>query len=58
MTAPRPPKPTVHFIDDYCAGYQDLFPEVSNLFGLRGWVEYGLKQSKNELGWADFRLTE
>jgi len=24
---------------------------------LRNWVEYGLKQSKNELGWADFRMT-
>jgi hypothetical protein len=22
------------------------------------WVEYGLKQSKNELGWADFRVTD
>jgi hypothetical protein len=21
---------------------------------LRNWIEYGLKQSKNELGWADF----
>jgi SRSO17 transposase len=21
------------------------------------WVDYGLKQTKNELGWADFRLT-
>jgi SRSO17 transposase len=31
--------------------------QVGNLFGLRTWVEYGLKQSKNELGWADFRLT-
>jgi hypothetical protein len=28
------------------------------LYGLRNWVEYGLKQSKNELGWADFRVTE
>jgi len=27
------------------------------LYGLRNWVEYGLKQSKNELGWADFRMT-
>jgi len=27
------------------------------LYGLRNWVEYGLKQSKNELGWADFRVT-
>ena len=50
--------------------------EVGNLYGLRTWVEYGLKQSrgmrpaaceleciqarsagKNELGWADFRVT-
>jgi len=27
------------------------------IYGLRNWVEYGLKQSKNELGWADFRVT-
>jgi len=32
-------------------------PTVGNLYGLRNWVEYGLKQSKNELGWADFRVT-
>lgn len=30
---------------------------VGNLYGCRNWVEYGLNQSKNELGWADFRLT-
>lgn len=34
-----------------------IYPQVGNLFGLRTWVEYGLKQSKDELGWADFRLT-
>jgi SRSO17 transposase len=34
------------------------YKEVGNVFGLRTWVEYGLKQSKNELGWADFRLIE
>lgn len=34
------------------------YKEVVNLYGLRNWVEYGLKQSKNELGWADFRVTE
>lgn len=34
------------------------FQEVGNLYGLRNWVEYGLKQSKNELGWADFRITD
>jgi hypothetical protein len=34
------------------------YGKVGNLFGLRTWVEYGLKHSKNELGWADFRLTD
>jgi len=34
------------------------FKEVGNIYGLRNWIEYGLKQSKNELGWADFRLTD
>jgi len=34
------------------------YHQVSNLYGLRNWVEYGLKQSKNELGWADFRVTD
>ena len=33
------------------------FKEVGNIYGLRNWVEYGLKQSKNELGWAD-RFTD
>jgi len=33
------------------------YDQVGNLYGLRNWVEYGLKQSKNELGWADFRVT-
>jgi SRSO17 transposase len=38
--------------------YPDITPrDVGNFYGLRTWVEYGLKQSKNELGWADFRLT-
>ncbi|NEQ21562.1 MAG: hypothetical protein F6K28_20560 [Microcoleus sp. SIO2G3] len=34
------------------------YHQVGNFYGLRNWVEYGLKQSKNELGWADFRLSE
>ena len=34
------------------------YHEVGNLYGLRNWVEYGLKHSKNELGWADFRVTD
>ena len=38
--------------------YPDITPrEVGNFYGLRTWVEYGLKQSKNQLGWADFRVT-
>ena len=34
------------------------YKQVGNYYGLRNWVEYGLKQSKNELGWADFRVTD
>ncbi len=34
------------------------YQEVGNIYRLRTWVEYGLKQSKNELGWADFRVTD
>jgi len=34
------------------------YTEVGNFYGLRNWVESGLKQSKNELGWADFRVTD
>jgi SRSO17 transposase len=26
--------------------------------GRRPWIDYGLKQSKNALGWAEFRLTD
>jgi SRSO17 transposase len=32
------------------------YKDVGNLYGCRNWVEYALNQSKNELGWADFRL--
>ncbi len=31
---------------------------LGNLYGLRTWIEYGFKQLKNELGWADYRLTD
>ncbi len=30
------------------------YKEVGNLYGLRNWVEYGLKQSKNEFGSCRF----
>ncbi|MDR9898735.1 transposase [Aetokthonos hydrillicola Thurmond2011] len=35
----------------------DLSSNVAQLYSLRNWIEYGFKQVKNELGWADFRLT-
>lgn len=31
---------------------------LGNLYGLRTWIEYGFKHIKNELGWADYRLTD
>src|SRR5262249_40550668 len=30
---------------------------VGNTFGLRTWVEYGFKHRKDDLGWADYRVT-
>jgi SRSO17 transposase len=31
---------------------------VGDLFGSRTWIEYGFRQVKDELGWADYRLTD
>jgi SRSO17 transposase len=31
---------------------------VGKTFGWRTWIEYGFKQVKDELGWADYRLTD
>lgn len=37
----------------------DVPPSViGNNYGLRTWIEYGFKQCKNQLGWADFRFTD
>jgi SRSO17 transposase len=36
---------------------QDDASFIGNLYGLRTWIEYGFKQCKNELGWADYRVT-
>ena len=33
------------------------YKEVGDIYGVRTWVKYGFKQSKSELGWADFRVT-
>ena len=34
-----------------------IMKQVGNTYGMRTWIEYGLKQCKNELGWADYRLS-
>jgi SRSO17 transposase len=31
---------------------------VGNTFGLRTGIEYGFKQAKDDLGWADYRVTD
>jgi len=31
--------------------------KIGDSYGFRTWIEYGLKQSKDVLGWADFRVT-
>ena len=31
--------------------------EIGDSYGFRTWIEYGLKQAKDSLGWADFRMT-
>lgn len=31
---------------------------LGNLYSLRTWIEYSFKQVKDQLGWADFRLTD
>lgn len=31
--------------------------DIGNHYGFRTWIEYGLKQAKDALGWADFRMT-
>lgn len=31
--------------------------EIGDSYGFRTWIEYGFKQAKDALGWADFRMT-
>ena len=38
-------------------GQQDHADQIGNLYGLRTWIEYGFKQCKDQLGWADYRVT-
>ncbi|GHO79308.1 DDE transposase [Ktedonobacter sp. SOSP1-85] len=36
----------------------NLRKTLGDTYGLRTWIEYGFKQTKNELGWADYRVTD
>lgn len=36
----------------------EIEQKLGNLYGFRNWIEYAFKQAKNELGWADFRVTD
>lgn len=50
------PKDTTYLVMTNLAGkLRDL---LGNAYGLRTWIEYGFKQCKNQLGWADYRLTD
>jgi SRSO17 transposase len=35
MTQPRSPKPSIKFVDEYCAIYRNIFPEVRSFENLR-----------------------
>ncbi len=50
------PKDTTYFVMTNLSG--KVHQTLGNLYGLRTWIEYGFKHSKNELGWADYRLTD
>ena len=50
-----PPESTWQLMTNLPGKIED---SVGNTFGLRTWIEYGFKQAKDELGWADFRLTD
>lgn len=41
MTQPREPVSTVTFMDNYCAVYQNLFPEVKSFEAFK-WLHFGL----------------
>jgi SRSO17 transposase len=50
------PVATTRFVMTNMEG--ELRHSLGNFYGLRTWIEYGYKQIKNELGWADYRLTD
>ena len=56
-TGPKtPPKETTGYLLTNLPGR--IQRSIGNPFGLRTWIEYGFKHAKDELGWADDRLTD
>lgn len=51
-----PPKNQTWYVMTNLTG--DVEHYLGNLYGFRNWIEYAFKQAKNELGWADFRVTD
>jgi SRSO17 transposase len=49
------PEESTWFVMTNLTGAQ--LQDVGNSYGMRTWIEYGFKQSKQELGWTDFRVT-
>src|SRR5262249_19631054 len=50
------PKDTTYLVTTNLTG--NVRHTLGNSYGLRTWIEYGFKHIKNELGWADYRLTD
>ncbi|MBE9100515.1 IS701 family transposase [Vacuolonema iberomarrocanum] len=51
----RLPKTSTWMITTWGANIS--YQHVGVLYGLKHWVQYGFKQGKDDLGWADFRFT-
>jgi len=49
------PAETTAFVMTNLTG--NIRERLGNDYGVRTWIEYGFKQVKNELGWADYRVT-
>jgi SRSO17 transposase len=50
------PDNSTWFVMSHLDEPRDHFDQIGNLYGLRTWVEYGFKQCKDKLGWADLEL--
>ena len=51
----QPPETTWYIVTNLPGKIEQT---VGDLYGWRTWIEYGFKQAKDELGWADYRLTD